>query len=384
MKFATQDRFLVLKMKKDKCPKSTTNLVAEVKRIGVYKVADDFVPASSLAPIPGSSYSLRIGKVGGQWAIRVYRGREILTTEVIGELDPNIIVTVAQGAISLPSYSPYHIVRAVSPLIREAKTGYIPPPEENPARTVLGTPVQPVPPTRQAQQAQPVRPVEPVQSNEATEDQGSTLLSQIIGERVKEALGPSVTAPSKPIQSVATGVTLENVLQLKLEPPEKPRVTKKLDLKPVKPEELLERTFSTLMQQLRLAIAYIYNNYGEKSAARLWEHFADMAELTQMKRRNESFEDFIRRRAEEDSVLGVEYQVVEFCEDRFVGRVKRCGLKLTIDELGKSSGRLSQDLPCMLCESTWKGTCKAMGFQFENTREKDGCTVKVEKSIAKK
>jgi len=334
-----------------------------------------------LAPIPGSSYSLRIGKVGGQWAVRVYRGREILTTEVIGELDPNIIVTVAQGAISLPSYSPYHIVRAVSPLIREAKTGYVPPPEESPARTVLGSPVQPVQPVQQVQR---VQPVESVQSNEAAEDQGSTLLSRIIGERVKEALGSSVTTPSKPTRSVATVVTPENLSQSKLEPPEKPRAIKKLDLKPVKPEELLQRTFSTLMRQLELAIAYIYNNYGEKSAARLWEHFADMAELAQTKWRNESFEDFIRRRVEEDRVLGVEYQVAEFYEDRFVGRVKKCGLKQSVAELGKSSGRLSQDLPCMLCESTWKGTCKAMGFQLENAREKDGCTVKVEKPVAKK
>jgi len=34
-KFATQERLLVMKMKKDKCLKSTTTLVAGVKRIGV-------------------------------------------------------------------------------------------------------------------------------------------------------------------------------------------------------------------------------------------------------------------------------------------------------------------------------------------------------------
>nr|MDO8135381.1 hypothetical protein [Candidatus Njordarchaeum guaymaensis] len=341
-------------------------------------MADDFVPASSLAPIPGSSYSLRIGKVHDKWAVRVYRGREILTTEVIGELDPSIIVTVAQSAISLPSYSPYHIVRAVSPLIREARTGYVPPPEVGPARSVPGTPVQP------AQPVQRVQPVEPVQSNEVAEDRGSPLLSQIIGERVKEALGPSLMAPSEPTQSVATEVTPKNVPQQKLEPPEKPRIVKKLDLKPVKPEELLERTFSTLMQQLELAITYIYKNYGEKSAARLWEYFGNVAEMTQTKRRNESFEDFIRRRVEEDRILGVEYQVLEFYENRFVGRVKKCGLKQGLAEIVKLSGRLSQDLPCMLCESTWQGTCRAMGFQLEHAKEKDGCTIKVEKPESKK
>jgi hypothetical protein len=96
-------------------------------------VSKDFVPASSLAPVPGSSYSVRLGKIDDKWAIRVYRGQQILTTEIIGELDPNIMVTVVQSAISLPSYSPYHIVRAVSPLIREARSGYVPPVREGSA-----------------------------------------------------------------------------------------------------------------------------------------------------------------------------------------------------------------------------------------------------------
>jgi len=138
-----------------------------------------------------------------------------------------------------------------------------------------------------------------------------------------------------------------------------------------------------LMQQLELTISYIYKNYGEKSAGRFWEYFANVAELMQTKRKKESFEDFIRRRVEEDRVLGVEYQVVEFYENKFVGRVKKCGLKQSVGDIVKLSGRLSQDLPCMLCESTWQGASRAMGFQFEQVREKDGCTVKVEKPAKK-
>jgi hypothetical protein len=344
---------------------------------------------------------LVIGKVGGTWAVRVLRGREVLATEIIGELDPNVIVTVAQSAIALPSYSPYHIVRAVSPLIREAKTGYVPPPLGSSTRSAAETPIQPTQPTQPVQsaqpeqetqqsqqvqptqQAEPIQPAESIQSDEAREEQDSPLLSRIIGQHVKEALNSS-PPPPRPVEQVVTVATPRNVPQPKPAPLEKQMAPKRLELKTLKPEELVDRTFSTLMRQLETVMVYVYNNYGEKSASRLWEYMVDVAELVQAKRKNESLEDFITRRVEEDRILRVEYEVVEFREDRFVGRVKKCGLKQSVAETAKLTGRLLQDLPCMLCESTWKGTCRAMGFQLEYSRDKDGCTIKVQKPASKK
>lgn len=324
-------------------------------------MSKDFVPASSLAPVPGSSYSVRLGKIDDKWAIRVYRGQQILTTEIIGELDPNIMVTVVQSAISLPSYSPYHIVRAVSPLIREARSGYVPPVREGSAE---------------------VAPRPAVYSNAAVTQSASTPTTQESRQSVQEpTIEPDVQQSATPTAQKAP---------LRAAPPleslhvEKPRVQKRLVLEPIKPEELVERTFSSLMFYFGLAVTYVYNNYGEKSAARMWQYLEEVSELTQEKRKGESFEDFIKRRVEEDTVLGIEHNVVEFYDDRFVSRIKNCEFRQNVVELEKSATRFQQDLPCLLCQSMWRGSCRGMGYQFQLTRQKEMCEITVEKPGAKR
>jgi hypothetical protein len=155
-------------------------------------------------------------------------------------------------------------------------------------------------------------------------------------------------------------------------------------LEPIKPEELVERTFSSLMFYFGLAVTYVYNNYGEKSAARMWQYLEEVSELTQEKRKGESFEDFIKRRVEEDTVLGIEHNVVEFYDDRFVSRIKNCEFRQNVVELEKSATRFQQDLPCLLCQSMWRGSCRGMGYQFQLTRQKEMCEITVEKPGAKR
>lgn len=324
---------------------------------------EDFVPASSLAPVPGSSYSVRLGKIGGKWAVRVYRGQQILTTEIIGELDPQIMVTVVQSAISLPSYSPYHIVRAVSPLIREAKGGYVPPvPVTEGSAEVAPRPAA----YSNAGAQQNAPPPSPQQSRQTAE--GSTIPSDV-------QQNPALSMPRSPLKAATPLETLRV---------EKPKVQKRLVLEPIKPEELVERTFSSLMSYLGLALTYIYNNYGEKSAARMWQYLEEVSELAQEKRKGESFEDFVKRRVEEDMILGIEHNVVEFYDDKFVSRIRNCGFKENVAELEKSITRFQQDLSCLLCQSTWRGSSRGIGFQFQMTRQKDGCEIVVEKPEAKR
>jgi hypothetical protein len=326
-------------------------------------LAENFEPASSLAPVPGSSYSVRLGKIRGEWAIRVYRGQQILTTEIIGELDPNIMVTVVQSAMSLPSYSPYHIARAVSPLIREAKSGYVPPPPAPEAST--GVSSRPVAYSN-ASAPQSVSTPVPQQSRENTYE--STIQSD--AQKI-----PTPPAPRAPLKAAPPLEALHV---------EKPKVQKRLVLEPVKPEELVERTFSSLMSYLGLALTYIYNNYGEKSAARMWQYMEEIAELAQEKRKGESFEDFIKRRVEEDAILGIEHNVVEFYDDKFVSRIRNCGFKENVAEIEKSATHFQPDLSCLLCQSVWRGSSRGIGFQLQLTRQKDGCEIVVEKTDGKR
>ncbi len=318
----------------------------------------DFIPASSLAPVPGSSYSVRLGKIDGKWAIRVYRGQQILTTEVIGELDPQIMVTVVQSAISLPSYSPYHIVRAVSPLIREAKSGYAPPVPREPSQI-------------------PARPA--AYPDETVPQRIPGPPPQVVDKEAEEFSISRPDAEQIPSPATTRG-PLKPIPPLEALPVEKLRAPIRLVLEPMKSEELVERIFSALMFHLGLTVTYIYNNYGEKSAARMWQYLEEVAELTQEKRKSESFEDFIKRRVEDDMVLGIEHNVVEFYDNKFVSRIKNCRFKSNVAELEKSITRFQQDLPCLLCQSTWRGSCRAMGYQLQLTSQKGTCDISVEKT----
>jgi hypothetical protein len=189
---------------------------------------------------------------------------------------------------------------------------------------------------------------------------------------------------ASPVAPVAPKVVEKRRPLIELAPLEPIRVQKKLVLEPIGPEELAERLYSTLMNQLGLTVSYVYKNYGEKSGARLWQYLGEVAELSQGKRRKESFEDFIKTRVEEDRVLGIEHQVSEFYEDKFVSHVRNCKLKTSMPGSGAPAGRLQEDLPCMLCESTWRGSCRGMGFQLQLTKEKEGCTISVGKTESKR
>jgi hypothetical protein len=335
--------------------------------MGVHKLSDDFVPASSLAPIPGSSYSLRIGKIGDKWAIRVYRGPQVLTTEVIGELDPQLVVTVAQSAISLPSYSPYHIVRAVSPLIREARSGYVPPPPPPVNVDQANAP-------NAAEAGEPGLEATPAPRPRATgmED----VKPSSVAQPVVDAVSAAVAQSPKPLEKRRPLVEIE--------PLEPIRIQKKLVIEPIRPEDLNERLYSTLMNRLGLVISYVYNNYGEKSGTRLWQYMQEIAELSQGKSKKESFEDFVKKRVQEDRILGIEHQVSEFYDNKLVSHVRDCKLKSNTPGSVAPTGRVLEDLPCMLCEATWQGSCHAMGFQLQITKEKDGCTISVEKIESRK
>ncbi|WXG45262.1 MAG: hypothetical protein WED05_00800 [Candidatus Atabeyarchaeum deiterrae] len=327
---------------------------------------DEFIPASSMAPIPNSSYSIRIGKIKDTWAIRVFRGPQVLATQIIGDLDPSVIVTVVQSSISLPSYSPYHIVRAVSPLIREAKSGYTQPPEVAP----LAQPVVTV--AQQSENTDSGTSPPPSHLPSGT-DEGSEVQYPVAShaQASSSAIGKPPLRELRPLEPLETPQPVQHV--------EKSRIQKRIDLKPVQPEEAANQIYSALMSRLGLVVMYISSNYGEKSTARLWQYLSEMAELNQGKRKRESFEEFITRRVQEDVVLGIEHETVEFYEDKFASRVQHCGPVETIAELEKSRTSVQRDLPCKLCESTWQGACRAMGFQFQYRREKDGCTINVEK-----
>ncbi|MFX0068389.1 MAG: hypothetical protein ACFE7S_04090, partial [Candidatus Hodarchaeota archaeon] len=101
---------------------------------------DSFTPKTRIINIPGSSFKVQLGREGG-WVIRIMRGLNIISTVPIEEesLVPNNIVTIIQTNLSgrFMPISPYQISRAVSQLLNDVETGWIPP-EEKPITEYAG------------------------------------------------------------------------------------------------------------------------------------------------------------------------------------------------------------------------------------------------------
>jgi hypothetical protein len=65
----------------------------------------DFYPVSPLVGIPNTSYGAQVGVMDEMWAVRVVRGRKILTEKTIPDLDLDNIVGVAYGFIRVEGLS---------------------------------------------------------------------------------------------------------------------------------------------------------------------------------------------------------------------------------------------------------------------------------------
>lgn len=65
----------------------------------------DFYPVSPLVGIPNTSYGAQVGVMDEMWAVRVVRGKKILTEKTIPELELDNIIGVAYGHIRVEGLS---------------------------------------------------------------------------------------------------------------------------------------------------------------------------------------------------------------------------------------------------------------------------------------
>ncbi|MFX1486147.1 MAG: hypothetical protein ACFFBS_03420 [Promethearchaeota archaeon] len=102
---------------------------------------ETFTPKTRITSIPGSSFKIQLGRMGG-WVIRILRGLNIVSTVPIDEdsLVPNNIVTIIQVNLSnrFMPISPYQISRAVSQLMNDVETGWRPEDERLVQREIEG------------------------------------------------------------------------------------------------------------------------------------------------------------------------------------------------------------------------------------------------------
>ncbi|MHA1848917.1 MAG: hypothetical protein ACTSXU_14840 [Promethearchaeota archaeon] len=111
-------------------------------------MSDNFVPLSSQLGVSGTSYRLQLGKLGNKWAVRIIKGRDVVASTVLDDLNGNMIVGFVIRETAIPNLNPYSIMKTVQFLTREAKgneermkkTGIpAPKPSGAPARSVATT-----------------------------------------------------------------------------------------------------------------------------------------------------------------------------------------------------------------------------------------------------
>jgi hypothetical protein len=82
----------------------------------------DFYPISPLVGIPNTSYGAQAGVMNEKWAVRVVRGKKIITEKTIPDLELNNIVGVAYGHIRVEGLSRLAVATMSGRLMQFART----------------------------------------------------------------------------------------------------------------------------------------------------------------------------------------------------------------------------------------------------------------------
>ena len=86
-------------------------------------MTEDYQPVTGVHLLPRTSYLIELGKIGDQWALRVFRGKtEIGTTPLTTDLNQNEIFNAIQTNITwMPMFSPQDMFSTISRLVQEAR-----------------------------------------------------------------------------------------------------------------------------------------------------------------------------------------------------------------------------------------------------------------------
>ncbi len=72
--------------------------------------------------LPMTSYLVELGRMGDQWAVKVFRGpTEISTTPLTTDLNHNEIFNAIQNNVSMPMFSPERMFGTIGRMVQEAR-----------------------------------------------------------------------------------------------------------------------------------------------------------------------------------------------------------------------------------------------------------------------
>lgn len=72
--------------------------------------------------LPLTSYLIELGRIGDNWAVRVFRGKtEIGTTVLTTDLNHNEIFNAVSNTVSMPMFSPERMFGTIGRIVQEAR-----------------------------------------------------------------------------------------------------------------------------------------------------------------------------------------------------------------------------------------------------------------------
>jgi len=336
----------------------------------------EFEPWSRRSIIAGSSYAVQIGKVNGEWAVCIYRGREVVGVRKTGTLDINVLTSVVYNSMALPM-SHYSIMRALSNLIVEAKTRNRPITAEAPPRPASEP--APQPPSQLGEAAAAVQP----QPLEQTADVQPPPAPKIkIEEAEGEAPSP-VAEVSEGMESVGESfyeffkrselIEEETKAAEQLVEEETGKIELKLEDIPL--PERWNRSISSLLLLWGISVSFIMEKT-KKKADELWSYYRDLIRKSWSKVKEKSFENVVKLFMHQCRLIGAEYDVKEFTSRSFKAEIKCLGS--AFKERYKGLLNLPSEFPCIICKMRGEEIGKLYGFTVTVDEADGGCKVRMQ------
>ncbi|MFX1562151.1 MAG: hypothetical protein ACFFDP_02460 [Promethearchaeota archaeon] len=85
-------------------------------------MSEEYQPITQKYILPLTSYLIELGRIGNQWAVRVFRGKtEIGTTILTTDLNHNEIFNAVSNSVSMPMFSPERMFGTIGRIVQEAR-----------------------------------------------------------------------------------------------------------------------------------------------------------------------------------------------------------------------------------------------------------------------
>ncbi len=321
----------------------------------------EFEPWSRRSMIAGTSYVVQIGKVEGEWAVCIFRGKDVISVKKTGTLDINVLTSIVYSSLATPP-SHYAIMRALSNIIREAKVRQTPlavsPLQEQEAQ-------QPSPQQSEAISHEATGVLEGTQPPAITAEAEIKEPEKVVKSSAQEffrVVEPAVkeeAMPPTPSREVET-VKVETIMETAIEDVPFP--------------EKWEKTVSSLMLLWGIAVSFVTER-AKKRADELWSYYRSLIKESWSRVKEKDFKELMKLFISQCRFMGANVKVEKLTENTFESTTD-C-LASNFRKKYKDILNLPPEFPCIICQIRGEEIGKLHGLNVEIITKEGGCKIMV-------